>query len=174
MILETLDWAIETANSTAGSIRSAKTIRDAIIKTVRGLQSGGADGTEIADLRLLIDDLVDQLRKVEDAQGEIKNALLDAKAEAINFDPVAKIKSRYELFRLGEGDVVFCLRPEHWTEEPMHYVCTQCIDDGIGRPLHRHRTGFKCPKCQAFYSAQPDRSEYRPVGRDGLGSIDDF
>ena len=87
-----------------------------------------------------------------EAQGEQSRLLAritELEKEVKRADDWVKERQRYELIHL-EDRVVYGLREKSKQEdEPIHYLCTNCYEDGVKSILQPH--GYapvgRCPRC---------------------------
>lgn len=87
-----------------------------------------------------ISELENQLRKIEDWERNIK---------------------RYKLYEFPTRALAYVLQQDMQQEEPMHYLCTSCVDKRQKSILQPYRNFLHCPVCKtdiSIQSASPRRN----------------
>jgi DNA-directed RNA polymerase subunit RPC12/RpoP len=54
---------------------------------------------------------------------------------------------RYSLFQFPTGALAYALKPGMGNGEPMHYLCTACVDKKKKTTLQPKGCGLRCPEC---------------------------
>lgn len=86
------------------------------------------------------------------AEAKLRSRLQDLEQRTARIEGWSKDISRYRLVDLGGNrGMAYALREEFLSEDkPMHYLCTNCTEDGIKSILQYTGMGIKpydCPRC---------------------------
>ena len=87
------------------------------------------------------------------AEAKLRSRLEDVEQQIARAETWSQELSRYKLVDLGKNrGMAYALREEFPGEdEPMHYLCTNCSEDGIKSILQYTGMGIKpydCPRCR--------------------------
>ncbi|WP_226779543.1 hypothetical protein [Oceaniglobus trochenteri] len=128
---------------------------------------GGEMSPEVAELTL---ELQNQLINAQRAQLSILDSLIELKKEVMEADRQLELQRSYEPFATAGGAIVLALKPNEDGNQPVHYICPDCADDGKRRILQPQGTGKRCNPCEKFFpfDAPDDRPVRRPVRDDWI------
>lgn len=104
---------------TAVSEVNAKLV-EATVVTLASLEKQAALTSEIAELK-------EKLREAEDWEGQMK---------------------RYKLHTFPTGALAYALQPGMEEGQPMHYLCTACVDKKKKTTLQPDGRALHCPECK--------------------------
>ena len=93
------------------------------------LEKQSALTTEIADLK-------EKLREVENWEGQIQ---------------------RYRLHEFPTKALAYALQPGMEQGQPLHYLCTACVDKKIKTTLQPNGRHLNCPACKTTISIEPPK-----------------
>lgn len=156
-----------------------------------GLAKGATDTAK--DIKTLIDkpdvdttaakqmvsDLLDRLIRLQAAQIDMKNALLNLEQEQRRIDRFQAEASRYTLTRTEQGSLVYELDPSKANGQPSHTICANCYENQIKSFLQPsgHNT-LTCGICKGTFYKTDGRGSGIMLGRvvtryDPLNPYDD-
>lgn len=136
--------AIKAASELVGLILKRKV--DAAIQE-KAIELQSAIVSAQSDLLNLQSAYQERLREIEDLRKQLID-MQDWKAEA----------QKYELRVVGPGIFVYAIRDDQVGTGPMHWLCTQCYNEGKKSILQRGRMGvngwsYLCPGCKVKIEA---------------------
>jgi hypothetical protein len=100
---------------------------DATVVALASLEKQSALNSEIADLK-------NKLRQVEDWECQMK---------------------RYKLHEFPTRALAYALQPGMEQGEPLHYLCTSCVDKKQKSTLQPHDHFLRCPVCGTDIETKP-------------------
>lgn len=143
----------------------ASMVKDAsgAAQAVRDLFKG--DKVDPAAARASANDLLDQLVTLRLQQLDMIDCLARLQEEARMADELRKERARYELFRTPAGNYVLQVKFGMANDEPHHYACPNCFEDGKRSILQEFNTYFlKCQRCKSVL-----QNEIVPPQTDAIG-----
>lgn len=135
----------------------------ALSKSIKDLLSSSKPPSN-ADLEALVVELMSEITDTKLANLELKTQLLALKEAAIEAQAKADQFTRYELWETPAGHTVYRLKEECQDEEPMHYLCPTCKENGIRSILQGHEDAKQCSSCSTGYQFR-EASSFRATGR---------
>lgn len=123
MELAQIGEMIGLASSAAGATGKAADT----IQTIKGLfQSGKEPDTDEA--ASLLNALATELTAANMMNVQVSTTLKALSQELYRQDEFEKEKSRYELFRTRQNDMVFKLKTDQSNGQPDHFICPVCLN----------------------------------------------
>lgn len=102
-------------------------IVDATVVTLASLEKQSSLTSRITELE-------NKLREVENWESQIK---------------------RYKLYSFVTGALAYALQPSMDEGQPMHYLCTACVDKKVKTTLQPNGHHLNCPVCKTTISTEP-------------------
>lgn len=101
------------------------------------------------------------LAQAKDAQAALQEALREQKERVRRVKQFAAQRKRYTLQQIGPQTYAYALNPEAAGDEPPHYCCPRCFEEGIRAILQKARddyrtTWLKCLHCGAEFAIPRD------------------
>jgi len=134
------------------------------IKTVVDLKEDAAVNERIQPLLAIATDVQLNILETLTVTEAAKRRVADLEAEVIALKEWGSEKSRYALYELGPGALVYHLKPELQGTDPVHYICPQCYQNNIksilqaGLPKDLNRT-LECHRCNLSVLYRPPGDE---------------
>lgn len=106
----------------------------------------------IIQMQQAVIDAQDMVLASQATEANLRTRIQDLEKRTARTEEWSKTISRYQLADLGGNKgMAFALREEFVdVEEPMHYLCTNCSEDGIKSILQStgmHIKPYVCPRC---------------------------
>lgn len=143
-----LDWV-------AGVLTSTKTATD-ITKVLVDMKTDGAVQAKAVELTTVLMQLQQQLMAAQLEQMNLIKRIDGLEAELKKAHRQDDLTERYALHRFVTGHHAYTLRPEFRTNEPEHFLCSRCFENGKRITLQGERV-LKCPECENIIRSQPQQ-----------------
>ena len=109
-----------------------------------------------ADIKDALIELSSQVLDTKLANTELKTMLLNLKEELAAHQTFKSDLERYELWETQVGSIVYRLRESAKDDDPIHYLCPNCIEDKRKSILQGREHNRRCPSCSTrFEFKQP-------------------
>ncbi|SUZ34091.1 hypothetical protein ROE7235_03873 [Roseibaca ekhonensis] len=132
------------AGTTTGKLANAfATVQKLLNKT----QAGGD-----ADIKLALSELALQVANAKLANADLKLQLTALKDELHEAQVFKSDLDRYTLWETQTGAIVYRLEKAIQDGEPIHYLCTNCIESKRKSILQGTKHHRSCPCCKAGFS----------------------
>lgn len=140
--------------SITSAIAGAKTASE-IIKNILPMVKNTKPEEDFIDLKNIILTLQSELSSTYANQVELLNIKDDLEKQLTKFQTWHKEKRKYKLEELQPGIFVYSPKPKAKSTEPIHWLCTNCYEDGsksilqttdynsVGRSYVCHRCNLK-------------------------------
>ena len=147
---------LDTVNSGLSTIRHIIPIFRSLLE--KAPQEGASEeftrqlNNAIIQMQQAVIDAQDMVLASQATETRLRSHIQDLEKHAARTQEWPKVISRYQLVDLrGNNGMTFALREEFiGVEEPMHYLCTNCSEDGIKsilQPTGMSIKPFTCPRC---------------------------
>jgi rubrerythrin len=104
-----------------------------------------------ADIKLALSELTSQVADTKLANAELKTMLQNLQEELAAHQAFKSDLERYSLWETPVGSIVYRLRDSAKGEDPMHYLCPNCIEDKRKSILQGHEHNRRCPSCSTLF-----------------------
>ena len=140
----------------SGALASAKTASE-MGKTILELRDGEKIRAAVFDLRTQLMDLQERMLIAKEEQMRLLVRVAELEQERSEKGEQAKKRARYERHQFEvTGHVAYRLRAEFRTEEPDHYLCSNCLEkDDAYITLHGRDKVLSCPACNTSIRVIP-------------------
>ena len=123
MDLTTINEALGLASSAVGLTGKAAST----ISAIKGLFDGGKSPDNNEATKLL-NELATELTMANMTNVQLSQALKALSRELMRQDEFEREKARYELTETRHGSLVYKLKADAAAGQPMHYICTVCMN----------------------------------------------
>lgn len=141
----------------AAGVSSAKTALE-ITKGLMTLRDAEMVRAKVFDLTSALTDLQQQLMTAQTEQMDLVQRLQAVQKDLELAQQQNGLRDQYSLHQFGTGNFAYRLNPEFQSEQPEHYLCSNCFEQGNRVTLQRHYTmysiGLKCPRCEKYISTE--------------------
>ncbi|KZK85753.1 MULTISPECIES: hypothetical protein [unclassified Pseudovibrio] len=151
------------------------------VKVASDLLKLGIEARDDAKIKAASNELTERLIEANMLALDITNKmheqdshLRDAQERIRELEAKRELLDRYQLIELDEGSLVYELKANAGTEEPHHYACPNCLEDGRKTVLQKKNRPYsdrirkevprlvctKCPADFAFDGEKMPKSSY--------------
>lgn len=130
-------------------------------KAMFDLAKGLKDINDATVRNAAVIELQEQILTAQNEQATLIDKVRDLEKEVAELKAWDAEKQNYELKEIGRGSFACVLKPEAQGAEPVHWLCTQCYDDGKRSILQRigmagagRIVPYKCNRCQSTLMVQ--------------------
>lgn len=129
------------------AIQSTKTAIE-LVKAAHGLSNYSELLTAVTAVQIKLTDAI-----ASELAGQEKQAILAERVRELE-KQIAEVEDwknqiqRYMLFQFPTGVLAYALRPGKEDGEPMHYLCTTCVDKKKKTTLQPESRALHCPECK--------------------------
>lgn len=137
----------------SAAVTSAKTALD-IVKAAQGLSNYNELVTAVSEVNTkLMDATVVTLASLE-KQSALTKEITELKEKLREIEDWESQMNRYKLHAFATGALAYALRSGQENGEPMHYLCTTCMDKKKKTTLQPKSRVLHCPECKINISTE--------------------
>lgn len=137
------DLVGRTARGLEGAAKAFATVKSA-------LEASKAAGD--ADVKAAITELTEQVAEAKFANAELRVRLADMKIALHEAQNRKSDFDRYVLWETPGGDLVYRVKEPRDPDEPAHYLCPACLDQGRKSILQTGGYDRVCHACETMYA----------------------
>lgn len=140
----------------SGALASAKTASE-MGKTLLELRDGEKIRAAVFELRSQLMDLQERVLRASEEQIVLMGRVAELEQELADKGERALKRARYERHQFeATGYVAYRLKAEYRSEEPEHYLCSNCLEKGDSQmTLHGKDNVLSCPACKTSIRVTP-------------------
>lgn len=136
-----------------GAIDSIKASVD-LSKSIVEVKKGADIATATRELNNLLLAAQSDALAAQSEQFAVIEEIRNLKEKIMSLEAWQAEKQRYSLKEVGVGGFAYALKDIASNGEPMHYLCTNCYQDGCKSILNQKRNPrrfneLRCPKCNS-------------------------
>jgi hypothetical protein len=123
-----------------------------IVKEAKDLTDTAAIKSKLIDMQSLILEAQGNAIEARSAHEEQANRIRDLESEISQFKSWQHERERYELMQLGDGTFAYMLKLAERGNQPPHWLCPNCFEDGKKSLFQRKSEMYlnaHCPRCKA-------------------------
>lgn len=154
MDLELITKAVGLAGASVSSVSAAADLA----ARIKGMFVGGQPPAE-GEVKSLIGELMAQIGAAQAANATLQIELAQLRLAMQKEDAARAKLGRYALRKTEGGDIVYVLREDQRGDEPDHFACPRCFEDGVRSILQTFgfsKTALACNACNGTYRIKPD------------------
>jgi len=144
--LDTISQVFEVLSKGTKATNGAISVGDKIKKFFKSSKSSGNE-----ELEALVMELMSEVKDAKIANLDLKEQLIVLRDNAMKANARSEDFDRYELWETPTGSLVYRLKHLANQEEPHHYLCPTCKEDGIKSILQGHEEYRSCTKCETGF-----------------------
>lgn len=139
------------------AIQSARTAFE-LVKAAHGLSNYSELLTAVTDVQMKLTDAIASGLASQEKQATLAERIRELEKQlAANEDWQCQTQ-RYALFQFPTGSLAYALRNGMENGEPMHYLCTACMDKKKKTTMQPSGRHLHCPECKiSIAMASPPR-----------------
>jgi transcriptional regulator with GAF, ATPase, and Fis domain len=139
------------------AIQSVKTVAE-LAKTATALSNYNELIAAVSEVNSKLMDATAVALASQERQSELLNRVADLERELNTVRQRQTLADRYSLHQFPSAGLVYKLKESAGSDEPMHYACPKCADEGGHSKLQIWgKTKLQCPKCTTVFPTEPDK-----------------
>jgi Zn finger protein HypA/HybF involved in hydrogenase expression len=127
------------------AIQSAK-IAIELVKATHGLSNYSELLTAVTDVQMKLTDAIASGLASQEKQAALAERVRELEKQLAEIEGWNSQIQRYTLFQFPSGALAYALK-EGMENEPMHYLCTACVDKKKKTTLQPSGRMLHCPEC---------------------------
>lgn len=139
---------LETAKSGLDLLNGGTSFVQQLRSLTQGNSEGRVSASEVKELTL---NLQEKLIEAKQSQLDLLSALGEFQRQMMEVDMRQDLMERYEAFENAEGAFVLKLKDDEESDEPPHFICPDCAQDGRRSFLQPQGTGKRCNHHGIFF-----------------------
>jgi DNA-directed RNA polymerase subunit RPC12/RpoP len=146
------------------AIQSTKTAID-LVKAANGLSNYSELLTAVTAVQIKLTDAIASELASQEKQAAFAERVRELEKQLAEIEDWKNQIQRYALFQFTTGVLAYALKPGHENGEPMHYLCTACMDRKKKTTLQPHGRYLHCPECKTDIAIE----KAKPINYGGRG-----
>ncbi len=146
------------------AIQSTKTVIE-LVKAAHGLSNYSELLTAVTAVQIKLTDAIASALSSQEKQAALAERVRELEKQIAEIEDWKSQIRRYALFQLPTGALAYALKPGMENGEPMHYLCTACVDKKKRTILQPKGRLLHCPECNSNIAVR----EAPPVNIDRSG-----
>ena len=146
------------------AIQSTKTAID-LVKAARGLSNYSELLTAVTAVQIKLTDAIASELASQEKQAALAERVRELEKQIAEIEDWKSQIQRYALFQFTTGALAYALKPGQENDEPMHHLCTACMDKKKKTTLQPHGCFLFCPECKRDIATENSK----PITRGGSG-----
>lgn len=146
------------------AIQSAKTAIN-LVKAAHGLSNYSDLLTAVTDVQIKLTDAIASELASQEKQAALAERVRELEKQIADIADWKSQMQRYALFEFPTGALAYALKPGMENGEPIHYLCTACVDKKKKTTLQPHGSFLHCPECKSNIAMQGPP----PIGHSSSG-----
>ena len=136
-----------------GAIQSAK-IAIELIKAAHGLSNYSELLTAVTDVQMKLTDAIASGLASQEKQAALADRVRELENQLAEIECWNSQIQRYALFQFPSGALAYALKAGMENGEPLHYLCTACVDKKKKTILQPSGRQLHCPECKSTIFVQ--------------------
>ncbi len=137
----------------------------ALIKATQGLSNSTEVLTAVNDVQMKLSDAIASALASQEKQASLAERVRDLETQLRDIEDWKSQMQRYKFIQFPTGTLAYQLKPEMANGEPIHYLCTACVDKKKKTTLQPNHIYLDCPECKSSI-----QTEVPPPGPQRRGS----
>lgn len=129
------------------AIQGTKTAIE-LVKAAHGLSNYSELLTAVTAVQIKLTDAIASELASQEKQAMLAERVRELEKRISEIEDWKSQIQRYMLFQFSTGALVYALKPEQKNGEPMHYLCTACVDKKKKTTLQPQGRVLYCPECK--------------------------
>lgn len=130
------------------AIQSTKTAIE-LVKAAHGLSNYSELLTAVTAVQIKLTDAIASELASQEKQAALAERVRELEKQIAEIEDWKSQIQRYALFQFPTGALAYALKPGHENGEPMHYLCTACVDKKKKTTLQLSGRFLHCPECNS-------------------------
>jgi hypothetical protein len=146
------------------AIQSTKTAID-LVKAAHGLSNYSELLTAVTAVQMKLTDAITSALASQEKQAMLAERVRELENQLAEIENWKSQMQRYGLFEFQTRALAYALKQGLENGEPMHYLCTACVDKKKKTTLQPHGRFLFCPECKTDIAIE----KAPPINRGGHG-----
>jgi hypothetical protein len=138
----------------AAAIQSTKTVIE-LVKAAHNLSNYSELLTAVTSVQMKLTDAVASELASQEKQAALSERIRELEKQINEIEDWKTMIQRYTLFQFSTGVLAYALKQDMEDGEPMHYLCTNCVDKKQKSTLQPQGRSLICPSCNMRITTQP-------------------
>lgn len=135
------------------AIQSTKTAID-LVKAANGLSNYSELLTAVTAVQIKLTDAIASELASQEKQAALSERVRELEKQIAEIEDWKSQIQRYALFQFPTGALAYALKPGMENGEPIHYLCTACVDKKKKTTLQPNGRLLHCPECKTNIATQ--------------------
>ena len=136
------------------AIQSTKTAIE-LVKAANGLSNYSELLTAVTAIQIKLADAIASELASQEKQAALAERVRELEKELSEVESWALLMQRYALFEFPTKALAYALKPGAEIGEPMHYLCTSCVDKRQRSTLQPNGRLLHCSVCKTNVATKP-------------------
>jgi hypothetical protein len=120
----------------------------ALIKATQGLSNSTEILTAVNDVQMKLSDAIASALAAQEKQASLAERVQELETQLREVEDWQSLIQRYKLVTLSVGTFAHQLKQEMADGEPLHYLCTACVNKKKKTILQPNPPWLHCPECK--------------------------
>lgn len=129
------------------AIQGTKTAIE-LVKAAHGLSNYSELLTAVTAVQIKLTDAIASELESQEKQAMLAERVRELEKQISEIESWKNQIQRYMLFQFPTGVLAYALKPEQKNGEPVHYLCTACVDKKKKTTLQPECRILYCPECK--------------------------
>jgi Zn finger protein HypA/HybF involved in hydrogenase expression len=129
------------------AIQSTKTAIE-LVKAAHGLANYSELLTAVTAVQIKLTDAIASELASQEKQAALAERVRELEKQIADIEDWKRETQRYALFQFATGALAYALKAGQENGEPMHYLCTACMDKNKKTTLQPKGRFLHCPECK--------------------------
>ena len=135
------------------AIQSTKTAIE-LVKAANGLSNYSELLTAVTAVQIKLTDAIASELASQEKQAALAERVRELEKQIDEIEDWKSQIQRYALFQFPTGALAYALKEGMENGEPMHHLCTACVDKKKKTTLQPHGRFLHCPECKTDIATQ--------------------
>lgn len=135
------------------AIQSTKTAIE-LVKAAHGLSNYSDLLTAVTAVQIKLTDAIASELASQEKQAALAERVRELENQIAEIEDWKSQIQRYALFQFPTGALAYALKEGMENGEPIHYLCTACVDKKKKTTLQPHGRFLHCPECKTDIATQ--------------------
>ena len=141
------------------AIQSTKTAIE-LVKAAHGLSNYSELLTAVTAVQIKLTDAIASELASQEKQAALAERVRELEKQIAEIEDWKTQIQRYALFQFPTGALAYALKPGQENGEPMHYLCTACVDKKKKTTLQPNGRFLHCPECNFNIATRESKPIY--------------
>jgi len=136
------------------AVQSTKTLAE-LLKAAHSLSNYSELLTAVTTVQMKLTDAIASELASQEKQAALAERVRELEKQIAEVENWEAQMQRYALFEFPTKALAYALKPGMEQGQPMHYLCTSCVDKKQKSTLQPNGRYLRCPVCKIDIATQP-------------------